>query len=429
MTPLTKFIKTGLVAVCAAISLNYATNIMLADKIKTQTQTVQNQARYLSEHKNMRPDLTSILQKSSDAEKKDIQILTPFWDMQNISLELKYRIENQSGVIQDDGARVVYLGIGYEKRLPKIFLEDFSSANFKLEKYGIRLFINEEVDVDLPHEFNDGSFCKGINGSFKKPIEYAIVMTSKNYSRGKYDYSISSSPKDRVTLIDEIDDQKLDDIIVYEMLRLFSNSENAKAESITDPTYLKDINNQVIEANLGMTFLSEAYDLTINRSKKRTATINVALDNVSLEEATRLLSKASETYETKFGITLETIGFYEHKLPKNWELEDEGKNLKAKSDKKSDIYLILTDTNWSTSTNKEGSTAGQANSREGYVWAETCHDEHDKLHILLHEIGHIFGAEHIYKRGALMHPSINELGNWEPDTESTILKNKYAKWE
>ena len=77
----------------------------------------------------------------------------------------------------------------------------------------------------------------------------------------------------------------------------------------------------------------------------------------------------------------------------------------------------------------DSSFCGKANRQRGWALVETHRGERKTVETLIHEVGHLFNAKHIYLDDAFMHPYDSSANIWTAKTRETILTNKYRTWE
>ena len=332
---------------------------------------------------------------------------------------------------------IVDIGYAYDGKKPKKFLSKINEANKSLMGLGIYLDVNEVAEIDSPRSFGKNDFIYGVKHSFFRSHDYYFVWTSSDYSVGDSgDYAVKAFTKEGVCLIDkDFNEKNLEKLVAHEILRCFINKEDRTLNE-KDKLEFSDMDKKVILANFWLEnpkFKSDksGYDLTTNLKEPRTVSVNIGFDTVKKEGAEKIFVSVSELYSKEFNISFNALGFYEHKLPESWSTIGEIRKLKKSSKKKSDIYVLLTDRDWKDDDDGGAfsSVAGQAIPGAGYTWIETHHKDKEVVNIIAHELGHLFGARHIYRRGSLMHPSANyNKGMWMPKTKETILKNKFRNW-
>ncbi|MGV8152187.1 MAG: hypothetical protein ACP5OG_03830 [Candidatus Nanoarchaeia archaeon] len=348
-----------------------------------------------------------------------------------ISNRNNYSIEGIHYFLKTNAKRKLKLGVALEDASEAWVREGISNANLGLFDYGIYLDLEELVNVELPNSFSDSYLESGIKGSFSHQLDHYLVFSSADLKKGENNYSVKSLTDKSLCLIDGgVKKDQLDKFLICEILRKFSDSKPAYFGPEFSLDCLKGIEESKIQKNTEKIFSAKGYDLRKD-NKTRIVSANIGLDGFPKEDAENLLSKASKNYEENFGIKIVPIGFYEHKLSGSWNTFSEMESFSRNCSEKSDIYLLLTNQNWgSKSDGPNESVSGEALPKMGYSWIEVNHGKEKTVKTLNHEIGHLFGADHIYLKGAIMHP-YNNTGEegWTNKDKAAILKNKYIKWD
>lgn len=167
-----------------------------------------------------------------------------------------------------------------------------------------------------------------------------------------------------------------------------------------------------------------------NFQKKRIISASVGLDGVSEEYASKLIKEVSEDYKKQFNIQIRIKNIFNYFLPKKeWFVEEEMEKIKRKSDKKSEIYILLTNNDIKNASDSND-LYGESYPSKGYLWVETRYGFKIDKNLLDHEIGHLFSADDEYAdRDSIMHKTNLMPKYWSQKSIDTILANKFNTWD
>lgn len=318
--------------------------------------------------------------------------------------------------------RIVQVGLAKDSIDCDCFDYELAEANLALSKYGIFLEIAEQIRVSLPEELSELEL--GIKHSFSSPKDFYFTLTSSNSYRGEEDYSINSKPERRICLVDrDLNHETLDVVISQEILRFLAGKEDIAVLEDSSP-YFSEIPEKEVRRNLTKQFFKPEQSNAQNYNRHRTVTINVILDGTAPEKAGVLVGKASERFNRDFNISFRILGVYNYALPKSWDFSRVYQELFSGIRTKSELYLLFTDKDW----NEKGKDlGGQASPNVGFGWIGT--NNRAAENITLHELGHIFGANHTYLTDSIMYPTAYQNNNaWGQRIKDAILKNKFKRW-
>jgi hypothetical protein len=160
----------------------------------------------------------------------------------------------------------------------------------------------------------------------------------------------------------------------------------------------------------------------------RVLTINALVDGISPKYAQGVIRESSEIYEKEFGIQLKLLNTYEQEIPKHWDEDKEMKNLRKISNKKSDLYFIISqnEANGYKAATPERRPVGAANREKRQFWMVKQSEKNNAIQTFCHELAHILGAKHVPHEGYMMNKVKNGQFNWAPETRATIMRNKYG---
>ncbi|MFH1590125.1 MAG: hypothetical protein ABIB43_06170 [archaeon] len=341
--------------------------------------------------------------------------------------------------------RFVNIGVAYEGQIDDNFTSAISEANVSLNSYGITINVGENVEVDLPNYFNASDYAYAITGSFSKPMDYYFVLTDSTKIPDSTQVVKANLLDSHVRVLNSSSTKDdLEKVISTNILKCFSD----------------EMNYDEIMSNLRMKLSENNYDVKKVVDGESIILVNIGLDVTSKEKANLVLKRANEMLSgDSVKIVLNPVDMYEFNLPENWKTGVALKYMKAGSKQPSKIYALFTDRDWTAFSRDENSwvytlsdpnklsnlikaeekgrgllektylsTAGWSNTT-GYLWIETVYDIDISAEILVHELGHLLGANHVYKLGATMHPITysNDL-KWTPKSLETIQKNRFRSW-
>lgn len=426
-----KTILGGLAITCAGIfGLNFGVNVYKAPSVRNKLNSLKKYSVNAEEYKSCNSNIEDLLTKIENTEVSTGDLFKPFWSLNNLSKKIDNYHINLNNLIWNYVERTIDIGIGADWGVNYSLVKAVNSANLLLAKHKIHLKIGEKIELDMPELFDSEELVYGIKHSFSKPHDYYFAISHfQDYSYENDDFAVKALTESRVCFIDsDFQEENLEELVSQEILRLFSDAKNTNFYKNID-YYSIGVSEEKIKKNIFKTFNEKPYNITPDIFQ-RVITVNIGLDNVSEDMANYLLEQASKVYEKNFGIKFKAVDLYEYKLPKAWNTFKQMKKIKNKAKQSSDLYLMFTNTNWGQNSDGEGySIAGEANPYYGYSWIEVYNDLDRVIHTLVHELAHLFKAEHVYLRNALMHPYNNNKVNFTPATKHFILTNKYQKWE
>ncbi|MCG2717795.1 MAG: hypothetical protein L6408_03020 [Nanoarchaeota archaeon] len=415
----------------SALALNFGINTCMTKSINNKQEKLKEQVQQVREFVSDDRAIKIQLDDIEDIDPVNYKILQPFWKLKKYDSLVENRFRRLAYTLQENTNRPVHIGLGLEWQDRTTFLEAVANANIILNKYGLYAKIEEVVPIELPNSFNDSDFEHGLKHSFDNPHDYYFVWTDSDYSSddGKDDYAVKVRTKERMSLIDnDFKEKNLDKLIAQEILRLFTDKKNTTIGN-KDKDYYSKIDVADVAKNIAKKFKDKPYDVTQNLEKERILRINVGIDGTFEKDAKEIIKKASKIYEKEFNIKFEIVDIYKSKLPDSWETLPAMKELKKRATKSSDIYLLFTDRDWDDETTGEGrSLLGQAHSGYGYTWIETGDNNNLAAEVVIHEIGHLFEAHHIYHMDGVMHPSNSDNFHWTARSREDILKHKFRYW-
>jgi len=166
----------------------------------------------------------------------------------------------------------------------------------------------------------------------------------------------------------------------------------------------------------------------------RQVSVVVALDRTNETLAKELIDSLNYNYATEFNISFKPILFFNYSPKDSLVTETEFKKIKKASGKQADIYFLFTSTDWQNpflnkKNRKKFPLYGEASPYFGFAWIKTFYNKKICAHSLVHEVGHLFGAEHEDSTQTIMHPSdFYDKITWSNETLRIILENKFRKW-
>jgi len=429
-----KVIKNVAIVLSSAYILNVAHNIStIRDLIETgQLMSDNLEVVYRVDPKN--PEFSELNQTEGISLG---ELAGPFWKMDEKEDEISDKFARSQKLMIEvltapkPPTRTLDIGLALEDQKKKPFLDAVANANQILFEYGVRLNVKETVNISIPtSSFDNSELAYGVQHSFTNPHEYYFAWSDKDFVSGETDWAAKTLTGRRVTLIDTYYPKKgLDRLIAQETLRLLSGIRVTDATTPEDSEYFKNLGFEVVDIHHEID--QTEYDTQINLEKDRVVTVNVALDGVSEKYAKKVLKKASDAYQKEFGISFDAVEYRVHTLPKGeFELYAQLRAMRDGSKKDSDIYLLLTNSDLANKEDENDSSfCGKANRQRGWALVETHRGERKTVETLIHEVGHLFNAKHIYLDDAFMHPYDSSANIWTAKTRETILTNKYRTWE
>lgn len=302
------------------------------------------------------------------------------------------------------------IGLAYEGNY-NIIKHSIVLAREFISRQGIDSFVSETIEVDLPGLSLSRLFSDTLERSFSNKHDYYIVASTKSYDPKEENPNqhILRNPK-LCHINHNITKEDLEEIINGNRLRSF----------------------QIYSGSRHST--EYYYNNTKNPEAKRTVTINLGLCNIKEQEVSEVIEQASKIYESKFGITFDIVGKNDFSLP----LSDKSldslidlkyfKNLANFATEPSDIYLLFVKDD---RPRKSGVlyTCGRSYISQGACWIRKNYDPDKFLSTLLHEIAHLFNANHVFLKNAIMHPvaSKNQF-LWDDYNERVIDSSKFRRW-
>ncbi len=326
--------------------------------------------------------------------------------------------------LKQKAKRIVNVGLAKDSIDCKCFDYELAEANLALSKYGIFLELAEQIQVSLPGELSELEV--GIEHSFSSPEDYYFTLTSSNSYRGKEDYSINSMTERRICLVDrDLNHENLNVVISQEILRFLAGKEDIVVLDDSSPYFL-EIPEKEVRRNLTKQFFKPEQSNAQNYNRHRNVTINMILDGTAPEKAGELVGKASERFNRDFNISFRILGVYNYELPtKGWDFNTVYQKIVRGIKNRSDLYLLFTNKDW----NEQGKHLGGQASTSGFGWISTNRRDQEAEYTTFHELGHIFGANHIYLKESIMYPNTRpERTIWGERVKDTILKNKFSRW-
>ncbi|MBU0665732.1 MAG: hypothetical protein ABIC91_02120 [Nanoarchaeota archaeon] len=332
--------------------------------------------------------------------------------------------------INNDSTRTIDLCLAYENDRDKEFEEALKKANETLKPYNLKVELKEKDPIQIPtkKQYSHNDLITGIRNSCTDTLDHYFTLMTGDLSSKKTNQYIISNMRNKTTIIDsDCNEELLEKIIVQEILRLFTTKKEFVLTEENMQEYFKKISEEKITKKHSKQFTKHTNE--IEKGKDRTLTINMGLDNVSEETARRLIENSSKNYYENFGIKLELKGIYQTPIGTKFGRDKEYNNLIDAAKEKSDIYIILTNQDWSQFKKNSYSTPiGQAEPYKGFCWVETIHEEKMVQGTVNHEIAHLFGAPHVYLKNAVLTPQAHNQQRWAPGTRKVILQNKYKTW-
>jgi len=452
--------RIGLVSL-AALSLNAVFGHDIQIEVKNKKAKLEQRLEQAESCDH--PKLKTAARELANIGELNYNPFRPFWNVLKVDQQLDERLQALSSMPKECAKREIDIGFANEGQDKEKFISALDEANWQLVKHGIYANLKESVNVKTPTLFDNDTFEYGIKHSFSQPLDYYFAWSTRDFrimlkhfgmvlNGNGIDYLVKGLTQDRVCLIDNpfphhFSERGLDQLIAQEILRLFANEENELSLRIFNDEILFDkVDEAEVRKNLRKQFKNPNYQLIVNLKERREVTVNVALDGVSKEYAQKLLSFVSDIYEGQFNITFNPMGFYKHELPDRWNFVREMRKMKDAAKNPSDIYLLLTGTDWTEfgyflikNSSHNSSAVGQTNPKAGAIWVETYQEPMTTIYSLVrgtrevvqtltHEIGHLFGIKHIYLRGSIMHPYSSDSFIWTPKSKETILMNKKCQW-
>ena len=273
-------------------------------------------------------------------------------------------------------------------------------ANAYLADQRTFIRLEEVVNVRIPQ------IC------FDNPAEQNdFLKTIKNTAQSGFDIGIVASLNYGI-LSSSIDD--IDNIVLG-----YGTSPRALGESIESMLKEKrrESNPHTQEENTRPNSLSP---------KERTLKATVYLCNVNQGYAESLIRSVSKEFEENFGIKVQSVGYnqlYNYEIESDYEAAK--RQLRDLAEKPSDIYILLT-----TRIPEIYFVGGIAGAKEGTVMIDSSGKPKEDVHKLMHEIGHLFGAEHSYNTKDIMFVSVVDSSQaWSEHAVRVIAKNKFRRWE
>lgn len=428
-----RFSRTMANSIAAVALAAFGLNAMLSGSIRQHTYAnldkMEAQVQKAKIEHPYDPAVDGALAKISAIRVGQPSVLAPFWH----SYRTQEQAEDLYSSIHDAVAmytRTLHVGLGYDKRDPDRFLAAVAGANESLSRYGIRLAVDECIDLVFPAEPVANEIVDGVKNSFSKPLDLRFAWTGNDLCASTIDYAIYAQTESGVCIIDcDLQEEDLERTIEQETLRRLVRAKGLLATE-GSKRYFCEYDAKTILARKDTLLPSEEKPGSV-QTGRRVVTVNVGLDSIELEKARRLMAALRDTYERKFGIEIRPLCYYPHTLPGKCYYFNEIAKIERFARTKSDIYLLLTGRDWNTKDMEAGSSmSGRAYINSGYALVECHAPECQVLRTLYHEFGHLFRANHVYRKDAIMHPYSNPKSDlWTAYTISTILENKFRTWD
>jgi len=274
------YLKNSVIAAGLLVSVNFGFNQYFDYSSGIMEKRLVEVASIVKKRKPGYPKLESILNNTK--YEIDFNLLTPAWKSKIVLEELEQDFRDKMEYLVSDLSRKIEIGFGYDNVSKSKFREEVEEANKLLLSYGLFLDINEEVYLGLQEVFTDDDFLYGVKASFSKPLDYYFVWTARDYKMNDLDYAAKSYTRYKTTIIDQdFEEDKLNDIIAHEILRVFSGAKDTVIVKNENDIFQGGFNELEVYKNLLKKLSFDEFDTKKNLSEKRIVTINIGLDDIS----------------------------------------------------------------------------------------------------------------------------------------------------
>lgn len=174
----------------------------------------------------------------------------------------------------------------------------------------------------------------------------------------------------------------------------------------------------------------------VKRNVKVCLVHNILFPVKNFDRVEKALQGASREFGARVGITFSVF----RRVDYPYTLEDDygvAQGLKEKCSG-SDMRLIFTNDRISSNPGDTLYLQGHASPEFGHALfynagryaARQDAAGNDVLPItIMHELGHLFGVEHIFDRDSFMHPNVTRsFGRWNEEVLEIIVRNRYRRW-
>jgi len=258
-----------------------------------------------------------------------------------------------------------------------------------LQHYGVFIEEIDVAEIKLPKQIDMERVYKAIVGSFISSHDYYFAFSD---FRPLFDKAVDifSAPEFRISLINkyrcsmsQIFSQELVRFFSGQPIKLYSASEMNEYQNpikINHPAIIK-------EKKIGKI----AFDITTYFHPNRDVAVCVGLDDVDQFFAEGMFIGANHEFKHEVNINLHDKEYIDYLLPEEFDL-DKMVSFVQKCQKPTDIYVILT--HKTIQETKKYEVVGRADEKNGITWVNVNGDIKKSTKKLIHELSHLFGAEH-----------------------------------